>query len=163
VVFEKSRDGEEFAVPVLPGDGIIIEPPWKLNLTHVNGEERQITLWKLFDFLKHRYLKKFAGAAVYSKEIRIDGPDFPTRISLGQVEGVSELYLNGKSLGVRWYGDHIYDVSGRLKEGKNMLSVKLTTIAGNYVKSLEDNPTARRWTEWQPYQPVGMLGPVKLY
>ena len=84
-------------------------------------------------------------------------------ISLGNVQGVSELALNGQPVGVRWYGDHVYDVSEHLKKGENTLSVKITTIAGNYLKNQEDNATAQRWTRDQPYYPVGMMGPVKWY
>jgi hypothetical protein len=84
-------------------------------------------------------------------------------LSLGMVEGISELAINGQALGVRWYGNHIYPLEGTLVAGKNTLSIKLTTISGNYLKSLDDNPTARRWTERQPYSPVGVMGPVKLY
>jgi hypothetical protein len=48
-----------------------------------------------------------------------------------------------------------------LVKGNNRLSIKLTTIPGNYLKSQKDNPTAQRWTKGQPYYPVGILGPVK--
>jgi hypothetical protein len=163
VVFEKSREGEEYASPELPADGTEITGPWQLELIHVNGRKRKTTLRRLADFREYRTLKRFAGEAVYSKEIRIENPDIPTLISLGNVHGVSALSLNGQAIGVRWYGDHIYDVSGKLKSGQNNLSVRITTIAGNYLKSQEDNLTARRWTRGQPYQPVGILGPVKLY
>jgi hypothetical protein len=100
---------------------------------------------------------------VYEKEIQIDDPAAHSLMSLGKVHGVSELAINGQKIGVKWYGNHIYDISGQLIKGKNKLSIKITTIAGNYLKSLEDNQTAQRWTSGQPFYPVGMIGPVELF
>jgi hypothetical protein len=163
IVFEKAREGEDY--PSIPGqgEGKEITGPWRLKLSHVNGKERQITLRRLVDFQKDYRLKTFAGEAVYEKEIMVDNPRGQTYINLGDVQGVSELTVNGKNIGVRWYGHHIYDISGSLVKGNNNLSIKLTTIAGNYLKSLKDNQTAQRWTSGQPYYPVGMMGPVELF
>ena len=118
---------------------------------------------RLADFLEYSRLKSFAGEAVYEKEIQVDNPAALSLLSLGKVHGVSELAINGQKIGVRWYGKHIYDVSGHLKKGENNLSIKITTIAGNYLKSLKDNQTAQRWTSGQPFYPVGMMGPVELF
>ena len=163
IVFEKAREGEDY--PSIPGqgEGKEITGPWRMKLSHVNGKERQITLRRLVDFQKDYRLKTFAGEAVYEKEIMVDNPRGQTYINLGDVQGVSELTVNGKNIGVRWYGHHIYDISGSLVKGNNNLSIKLTTIAGNYLKSLKDNQTAQRWTSGQPYYPVGMMGPVELF
>jgi hypothetical protein len=83
-------------------------------------------------------------------------------IDLGEVQGITELSLNGRALGTRWYGAHVYDLNGAVKEGENLLSIKLTTISGNYVKSLKDNEVAQRWTRHQDNYPMGILGPVRL-
>jgi hypothetical protein len=40
--------------------------------------------------------------------------------------------------------------------------VLVTTISGNYAKSLTTNETAQRWTKNLPPRPMGLLGPVKL-
>ena len=162
LVFDKAREGEDYPSIAGKGEGKEITGPWRLNLSHVNGKKRQITLRRLVDFQKDYRLKTFAGEAVYEKEIEVNDPGAHTVISLGNVQGVSELTVNDKNIGVRWYGHHIYDISGSLVKGKNRLSIKLTTIAGNYLKSLKKNQTAQRWTNGQPYYPVGMMGPVKL-
>jgi len=83
-------------------------------------------------------------------------------IDLGQVQGITELSLNGTALGTRWYGAHVYDLGAAVKAGENSLSIKLTTISGNYVKSLKDNPVAQRWTGRQDNYPMGILGPVRI-
>ncbi|HMQ62564.1 MAG TPA: hypothetical protein PKE06_17935, partial [Flavilitoribacter sp.] len=62
----------------------------------------------------------------------------------------------------RWYGAHVYPAGKALKKGENKLSVKLTTITGNYLKGLTDNPVAQGWTGRQDYYPMGVMGPVRL-
>ena len=84
------------------------------------------------------------------------------QIDLGDVQGVSELSLNGRLIGTRWYGAHTYNVKNALKVGENKLAIKLTSITGNYMKSLIDNPVAMEWVRRQNYYPMGMMGPVRM-
>ena len=163
IVLEKAREGEDFPSFEVSGSGKEINGPWRLILNHVNGRKRQTSMRRLTDFLEYSRLKSFAGEAVYEKEIQVDNPASHSYLSLGKVQGVSELAINGQKIGVKWYGRHVYDVSGHLKKGENNLSIKITTIAGNYLKSLKGNPTAQRWTSGQPFYPVGMMGPVELF
>ena len=101
--------------------------------------------------------------ALFENEFLLEEPGAYSAIRLGDVQGVSEVTVNGKNLGVRWYGPHTYDISDSLVKGQNSLSIKLTTISGNYLKSLKNNQTAQRWTGRQPYYPVGIMGPVELF
>ena len=100
--------------------------------------------------------------AHYSKFLEIDVADNYSTIDLGEVVGVSELLINGKSQGIRWYGDHSYNLDVSLNAGKNELHIKVTTVLGNYLKSLEDNPVSKRWIRWQKYRSQGLIGPVRL-
>jgi hypothetical protein len=162
IVFDTAEEGEIYPL-ISPGtEGKTIEGRWRLKLLHVNGSSRETSLQNLVDFQRYTRLKIFAGEAIYEKEIRVEDSSGFTYLDLGNVQGVSELTLNGKQIGVRWYGHHIYDISGSLVNGNNSLSIKVTTISGNYLKSLKNNATAQRWTKGQPYYPVGMMGPVKL-
>ena len=81
-------------------------------------------------------------------------------VDLGEVQGVSELRLNGEFIGTRWYGAHVYDITNAVKESENKLSIKLTTITGNYLKSLKDNATAQGWARRQAYYSMGIIGPI---
>ena len=116
---------------------------------------------ELTDLLDIPQTRDFAGTVIYEKRFEADSLE-SRYLDLGNVQGVSELILNDKALGTRWYGAHIYDIGDALMEGENLLSIKLTTICGNYVKSLEDNPVAQRWTGRQENYPMGVIGPVRL-
>lgn len=71
-----------------------------------------------------------------------------TRLDAGNTyNGVTELLINGQSAGIKWYGERIFDIGGKLLPGKNTVTVRVTTVLGNYCKSLKDNATAQQWTQ----------------
>ena len=107
-------------------------------------------------------LSTFAGTIVYTNEFDSDGVEGGL-LDLGKVYDISEVSLNGKMLGSRWYGEHKYRVKNVLFKGKNTIEIKVTTLLLNYVKSLEDNATAIRWTRNQNSVKAGLLGPVRIH
>ena len=116
--------------------------------------------------LRDTEFTSFMGTAVYRK--RFDADELRgTVLNLGEVAGVSDVRLNGKELGVQWYGRRLYDLSGALEPGENELEVRVTTTMGNYMKTLTDNKIAQKWTnrksKEQPQQSMGLLGPVTVY
>lgn len=161
IVFEKSTEGEQFLPLDFNKEGQEITGHWQLQLNHMNGERQQLKIEHLTDLIELSQTKNFAGEVIYQKTINIDSNNYQ-QIDLGDVKGVSELTLNGKLIGLRWYGAHIYNIKDALKEGENKLEIKLTTVTGNYLKSLKDNKVAQNWTGRQNYYPMGIMGPVKL-
>ncbi len=96
IVFEKAREGEDFPSLKTREDGTEINGPWRLVLNHVNGNTRRTSMRRLADFLEYSRLKSFAGEAVYEKEIQIANTAAHSLLSLGKVQGVSELAINGQ-------------------------------------------------------------------
>jgi hypothetical protein len=86
-----------------------------------------------------------------------------TLLNLGRVHGTSEVWINGKPLGVRWWGEHLFDAGKALKPGRNTLRIKVAVVLSNYCRTLQDNPTAKRWTRGRKPVSAGMVGPVRLY
>ena len=121
---------------------------WKVKFEHINGSVFNRQMEQLIDFKNSDddAIKTFAGTVSYTTQFENNGS---TRfIILTEVnEAVTELKVNGKSAGIKWYGNHTYDVSKLLKEGTNQLEIKLTTSLSNYCKSLKNNPTAQAWTK----------------
>ena len=139
-----------------------LQGEWQLNLNHIDGSQAEITLSEPVDFREHATLRNFAGVAVYSKTVQIDNPAEYHWLDLGDVRGVSELHINDRPLGTRWYGHHRYHLGAVLNPGANRLEIRLTTTLGNYLKSLDKNPVAAEWSHHQDWQPNGMIGPVRL-
>ena len=108
----------------------------------------------------------FTGTAVYRYKTSFNGAR-PTFLNLGKVWGVSEVLVNEKDCGVKWYGNRIYNISEYLQTGSNTIEVRVITTMGNYMKTLVDNKTAQKFTvlgsKDQPVQSMGLIGPVTLY
>ena len=126
----------------------------------------------LFDLKDSETYQHFSGTVVYQKTINIgrDGVHtVSTILDLGLVEGVSEVFVNGQSIGIQYFGRRLYDLSDALHEGQNDLEIRVTTTLGNYLKTVsrEDNPTTWIYVNHprrdQPLQPQGLIGPVKIY
>jgi len=163
IVFEEEQETEEEVrkSELFSGGGSVLSGPWMLQLKHVNGEEFEQSLAELANLADTDWGLHFAGTVIYEKTIQMEG-ELPHFIDLGDVQGVTEVFLNGTFLGTRWYGAQRFDVGSAAKKGENLLSIKLTTITGNYLKGLKDHKVAQRWTSHQDYYPVGILGPVSI-
>ena len=102
------------------------------------------------------------GGSTLPRRVRLGGRDAGIVHGVGTVHGVSSVRLNGRDLGARWWGRHIYDARGALAPGRNVLEVEVTTTLGDRMRSLKDNPVARSWSWWFPPISMGLVGPVEL-
>jgi hypothetical protein len=161
IVFDTHGEGADY--PALPAEKAGKElTQWRLRMDHVNGTSQEHDIQTLSDLSADEPTRSFAGYLTYEK--KLEGDISPFRwLDLGRVYGVSEVSLNGESLGCRWYGRHLYRIPEHLsKTDDKVLRIKITTTLGNYFKSNPGNRVGHNWTRGQSWQPVGMLGPVKL-
>ncbi|MBD1424169.1 glycosyl hydrolase [Sphingobacterium arenae] len=165
IVFSNDTTGEEYSLPrVADMQAYTIEGPWYLTLEKVYEPPVKTEFQKLIDFKEEPKLQSFGGVIFYEKQIHIDNPENYKSLDLGKVFGISELEVNGQPLGFRWYGKHFYDLKEVLKSGNNTIKIKVTTVLGNYAKSLKENAVAQQWTNIkpQPLYSLGLVGPVNL-
>src|SRR5690606_1462724 len=167
-VVDTHRKGNPWRpVPVQGADTKQLDKQWEVILQHRQElTERTITLTELVDFKDRDDLVHFSGTAVYRKRIQLaDAASYA--LNLGRVEGIADLWVNGKQVGVKWFGRRLFDLSGVLKPGENLLEIRVVTTMGNYLKTLEDNEIAQFWVNRkgreQEIQSMGMIGPVTLY
>lgn len=148
-----------------PGEKILtVEGPWEVTFEHVNGKtfSRNFDNLEQFGTLPDEQLNTFAGTATYQTTFSSD--QNPKWLQLEKVnKGVTEVFLNGKSVGLNWYGKPVFNIENAIRSGKNLLEIKVTTVLSNYVMSLENNPTAERWTRGYELIPVGLEGEVAVY
>ncbi len=142
-----------------------LSTPWTVIGHHANGQQFRWQMDKLVDFSKDGDTAKtsFAGTLVYSNTFT--AKEGITHIDLGDTnEGITEVFINGKSAGIKWYGRPIFDITTLLKEGENAVEIHYTTVLANYCQSLKDNPTAQFWTKKYAAisTPTGMEGSVRL-
>jgi len=112
-------------------------------------------------------LRTFTGTIVYKKHFFVKQIKQQwCSLNLGLVEGIAELYVNGTAVDTMCYGSKIQNITSYLKKGDNEIEVRVITTMGNYLKTLADNPVAQYWTNSkrknQPYQPMGLVGPVTI-
>ena len=161
IVFDEHTRGKDVPVITKKQTTGMELTGWNVRMQHINGSVEQRTFTILFDLASDESTRSFAGYLFYEKLIDEDTSSF-SWLDLGRVFGVSEVTLNGESIGCRWYGQHLYHIPEHLvKAPKKTLVVKITTTVGNYLKSSPENVVGYGWTRNQGWQPVGILGPVK--
>ena len=119
---------------------------------------------------EERVGKDFSGSGIYETCFR--KPVGDAVLDLGDVRHTCEVFLNGKSLGIKVMHPYVYEIPSKLFADDNKLEIKVTNTPGNqyqFTKSLE------KWGTWQmtPYAErqllfdrdtldSGLYGPVKI-
>lgn len=164
LVFETGNQEQENLLEN-PGEKIVtVEGPWDVTFEHVNGEifTRNFDKLNQFGTLPDQQLNTFAGTATYKTTFSSDKN--AKWLQLGKVnKSVTEVFLNGENVGLNWYGKPVFNIEKAVKSGENQLEIKVTTFLSNYVMSLENNPTAERWTRGYEKIPAGLEGEVAVY
>lgn len=164
IVFTNDTKGELYHFTQFASKPYTIEGSWNVTLEKVYEQPVKTEFKKLIDFKDDPELQSFGGVIFYEKKFSIGNPQDYYSLDLGKVFGISELEVNGQPLGFKWYGKHIYILKEVLKPGENTLKIKVTTVLGNYAKSLKDNKVTQQWTsiKSQPLYSMGLVGPVNL-
>ena len=164
IVFDKQKRGNDYKpLPVSGEDLKDLSSDWDVEFRHSRENTVQNTHFDKLKDLKETDYVNFCGTIVYRKKVNVSSPAGMV-LNLGLVHGVSEVFVNGQSCGVKWYGRRIHPVSARLKQGENSVEVHVVTVMGNYMKTLKDNKIAQAWTRRQDVvQPAGLVGPVTAY
>jgi hypothetical protein len=101
-------------------------------------------------------LKAYSGGALYRKSIAISTGDLMNKLELdlGDLVSSAELFVNGKSAGIRLSPPWKFDVTSYAKPGENKMEVLIyNTLANNYTTI----PTTYRGSIKS-----GLIGPVHL-
>lgn len=139
---------------------------WDVELQHGRENRTETIHMDTLKDLKDTEYVNFMGKAIYRTKIQVKDTNRKI-LNLGKVWGLNELFVNGKSCGVKWFGYRIYDLTDFLIKGENEIEVHVITTMGNYMKTLKDNQTAQKFTilksKDQPIQSMGLIGPVAIY
>jgi hypothetical protein len=119
----------------------------------------------------------FSGTATYT--LRFKAPNIIAdnwSLNLGDVRESAQVWLNGTFMGTAWANPFTLNI-GKLKKGQNTLSIKVTNLGANRIRSMELK--GEEWkifyeinmvdkdykkfdaTKWEP-TPSGLLGPVSI-
>jgi hypothetical protein len=134
----ESRSGKRKTLKVddLPEDQLI-DGSWKVTFPSIQNKDQQLVFDRLHSYAedKNEAVKHFSGTAVYHKEIEVSERRFlkdqEIWLSLGQVEVIAEVEVNGKSLGTFWKEPYMVNLTGHVTPGSNQITVRLTNLLVN--------------------------------
>ncbi len=167
IVFDNNKKGNNYKPkPATLNNASAFANSWAVEFQHINGSNKKTEMNVLKDLKELPDFVSFSGTAIYRASLHVADKSNVDCLNLGKVHGISELIVNGKSLGIQWYGRRIYRLKDAIQNGNNTIEIKVITSMGNYMKSLKDNPVAQYWTNEkrkdQPIQSMGLIGPVTL-
>jgi hypothetical protein len=153
----------------------VVEGPWKVSFQENRGAPAEAT----FDALtawndnSDKGVKYFSGTGTYTKTIGAPAEWFQEGaqlwLDLGDVKNLAEVIVNGKSLGIVWKQPFRVNVTEVLKQGENVVEIKVTNLWVNRLIG-DQQPGAARVTYTtmpfyranSPLLPSGLLGPVRM-
>jgi hypothetical protein len=94
----------------------------------------------------------FSGTATY--KLQFDAPKTEAtnwNLNLGDVRESAEVSLNGTYIGTAWSNPFTINI-GKLKKGKNILTIRVTNLGANRVRDME-----LRGEEWKIFYEINMV------
>ena len=110
---------------------------WSVDFEPKVDTPFRISDFQLSDFSKSDdvRLKYFSGTATYTRNVTIDKQDLAKdkriAISLGELNDIAELWVNGKAVGTLWYPPYEADITPFLHKGTNTITVAVTNNWAN--------------------------------
>lgn len=102
-------------------------------------------------------LEFYSGIGIYRQTIKLSKVEAKktAKLDLGEVSVSAEVFVNGKSAGIRMCKPFKYDLSGLLKPGDNEIEIR---VANTLAPFMSTSPIATRLK----MGPSGLKGPVRL-
>ncbi len=125
----------------------------------------------LGDWTNSAATRHFSGSATYTAEADLKQGS-RVILDLGEVREIAEVKVNGIPAGVAWKRPYRFDISKQVREGRNLLEIKVTNLWINALLGMPEPDYSRlsarfgarfpapvEWKKFKPY-PSGLLGPV---
>ncbi|MGQ9697331.1 MAG: glycosyl hydrolase [Armatimonadota bacterium] len=143
-------------------DVLQVAGPWNLRFPSGWGAPERVRLDRLMSWTEHSNpgVRHFSGTAEYTKEFivpaRMLGRGKVVLLDLGRVKNFAEVTLNGRRLGTLWKPPFRVEVTGIVRLGRNVLSVRVTNLWPNRLIGDEqlspdvewNGPRLARWPQW---------------
>lgn len=103
---------------------------------HVTTGKINVGNWSEYEGLAN-----YSGGGIYAKNIDVDESMLKNRIELdlGEVISTAEVFVNGKSAGVRFAAPWTFDITELLNQGNNKIEILVYNTLGNLYTTI---PTA---------------------
>jgi hypothetical protein len=137
--------------------------PWEVHFATGCGAPDKVIFDKLISWSEHtgQGVKYYSGTATYAKSFSLSpemaGKNRRLNLSLGEVQIMAEIILNGKNLGILWKKPFCLDITDAVKPGENKLEVRVVNLWINRQIGDEFLPedsdrnggiTLKTWPQW---------------
>ena len=169
-----------------------IENAWDVSFDSKWGGPAKVTFEKLEDWTKRpeKGIKYYSGIATYRTTFELSESKHSKHyISLGEVNCMARVRINGKDLGIVWTSPWQIEITDAVKQGTNKLEIDVANLWVNRLIGDEQFPDDGikdgKWPEWllegkprtsgrftfcthkfynadSPLQKSGLIGPVKI-
>ncbi len=170
-----TQSGKTTGVDVKLPDNREIKGAWQVSFDPAWGPSETKVFPKLISWPEHSDpdIKYYSGTAVYRKTFDISDElirNYRVRLDLGELYDISEVRVNGKSVGTWWKKPFAGNITDLLQPGENTLEITVVNMWPNRLIGDQFLPENRRrtktnvvkFTKETPLLPSGLLGPVKL-
>ncbi len=83
-------------------------------------------------------LKIFSGFIDYSTNFELDSKDVKVMLSLGKVEHMAEVWVNGEAVGYRLWPPFDFDITAAVQPGNNKLKIRVGNLLCNTMRQFVD-------------------------
>ena len=107
--------------------------------------------------VKNKSLKIYSGGMWYRKTLNINSEQVKANnitLDLGKVVASAEIFINGKSVGVKVSAPWKFDFTGMMQQGENRIEILVYNTLGNHYLTTPSQYIGR--TE------SGLIGPIRL-
>jgi hypothetical protein len=127
-----------------------LDTVWKVQFVPKVDEPFSIDRFPLQDFSQsgEDRLKYFSGTATYSQTIAFNKELVHGNrlvLSLGQLEDIAQVRLNGQLVGTLWYPPYDVEITDFARQGDNLLEVAVTNNWANRLIGDEQFPPDFEW------------------
>lgn len=157
-----------------PETWMVLDKDWNVTFKDsIRGPKQAQSFDQLIDISTHpdESIRYYSGTIVYDKQISIDQlPPGNIYLNLHDIGVTAKVTVNGQYAGGVWTPPYRLDISEWLHKGENQISVEVTTTWQNRLIGDSRLPEQERttwtacngWSEKDPLQKSGLIGPVTL-
>ena len=115
---------------------------WTVTFPEESGIAEPVNFKTLIPWNEHsdERIRYFSGTAVYSREFNCEPGEHEVWFDLGQVEVISDLYINGKKAETLWKPPYRANITDWVQPGKNKVEVHVANLWPNRLIGDERYP-----------------------
>ncbi len=135
-----------------PATGRVLNPTFAVSLCERDGDEflPYRTITELVNITGRGGMPRFSGTVRYTSTVELTQAD--TVLDLGEVGETAEVFINGRSAGVRLFPPYRFDLAGLTRDGENELEVLVTNTLGYRIHD--------GFSQFLMLPPSGIVGPI---